>query len=168
MKSWPELGTFSFHYARIPPLSPKEKLQLECVETNRCIPKGYYLIFNCLSMKYKIRDKNTQQFKIFISNIHQSATKNYKSLQSICTQTKKQQGSHFRLYAELFLPELPRLASRACRLHIICTSSACHLRMCVCCPHQDMSSAHCLQAICTTTHGHRGPELSFTVTGICY
>ena len=31
-----------------------------------------------------------RHFKIFISNIHQSATKNYKSLQSICTQTKKQ------------------------------------------------------------------------------
>ena len=54
------------------------------------------------------------------------------------------------------------------RLHIIRTSSMCHLRMRICCPHQDTSSAHCLQAICTTPHGHRGPELSFTVTGICY
>ena len=89
------------------------------------------------------------------------------------------------------LPELPNFmqyctwrhvhvirTSSACRLHVIHTSSAhrprviyacaCHLRMCVCCPHQDMSSAHCLQAICTTPHGHCGPELSFTVTGICY
>ena len=53
-------------------------------------------------------------------------------------------------------------------VHVVHTSSACHLRMHVCCPHQDTSSAHCLQAICTTPHGHRGPELSFTVTGICY
>ena len=58
--------------------------------------------------------------------------------------------------------------SSAHRLHIFCMSSACHLHMHVCCVHQDMSSAHCLQAICTTPHGHRGPELSFTVTGICY
>ena len=29
-------------------------------------------------------------------------------------------------------------------------------------------SAHRLHVICTATHGHRGPELSFTVTGICY
>ena len=54
------------------------------------------------------------------------------------------------------------------RLHVIRTSSTFHLRMHICCPHQDTSSAHCLQAICTTPHGHRGPELSFTVTGICY
>ena len=31
-----------------------------------------------------------------------------------------------------------------------------------------MSSAHCLPVIRTTPHGQRGPELSFTVTGICY
>ena len=41
------------------------------------------------------------------------------------------------------------------------TSSACHL-------HTHMSSAHHLPVICTATHGQRGPELSFTVTGICY
>ena len=64
-------------------------------------------------------------------------------------------------------PHVIRMSS-VCHLHIICTSSACHLCMHVCCPHQDTSSAHCLQAICTTPHGHRGPELSFTVTGICY
>ena len=95
----------------------------------------------------------------------------------------EQQGSHVRLYAELFLPELPNFmqyctwhdvhmhvvrTSSTHRLHIICTSSACHLHMCICCLHQGMSSVHCLQAICTTPHGHRGPELSFTVTGICY
>ena len=56
----------------------------------------------------------------------------------------------------------------ACRPRVICTLSTCHLCMRVCCPHQDTSSAHCLQAICTTPHGHCGPELSFTVTGICY
>ena len=85
-----------------------------------------------------------------------------------------------------YLPELPNFMQyytwchahvvRACHpctssMHhprIICTSSACHLCMRVCCPHQDTSSTHCLQAICTTPHGHRGPELSFTVTGICY
>ena len=59
-------------------------------------------------------------------------------------------------------------ASSVCHLHVICMLSACHLCMRICCPHQDTSSAHCLQAICTTPHGHRGPELSFTVTGICY
>ena len=58
--------------------------------------------------------------------------------------------------------------SSAHRLHVIHTLSACYLRMRICCPHQDTSSVHCLQAICTTPHGHRGPELSFTVTGICY
>ena len=58
--------------------------------------------------------------------------------------------------------------SSACRLHVISTLSACHLRMRICCPHQDTSSAHCRQAICITPHGHRGPELSITVTGICY
>ena len=31
-----------------------------------------------------------------------------------------------------------------------------------------MSSAHHLYVICTATHGQHGPELSFTVTGICY
>ena len=40
-------------------------------------------------------------------------------------------------------------------------SSACHL-------HMHMSSAHRLPVIRTTPHGQRGPELSFTVTGICY
>ena len=51
---------------------------------------------------------------------------------------------------------------------VISTSSVCHLCMRICCPHQDTSSAHHLYIICTATHGHRGPELSFTVTGICY
>ena len=40
-------------------------------------------------------------------------------------------------------------------------SSACH-------PHMHMSSAHHLPVIRTTPHGQRGPQLSFTVTGICY
>ena len=31
-----------------------------------------------------------------------------------------------------------------------------------------MSSKHHLYIICTATHGQHGPELSFTVTGICY
>ena len=77
-----------------------------------------------------------------------------------------------------YLPELPNFMQyytwchahdvRARRPRIVCTSSACHLCMRICCLHQDTSSAHCLQAICTTPHGHCGPELSFTVTGICY
>ena len=37
-----------------------------------------------------------------------------------------------------------------------------------CCPHMHTSSAYCLPVIRTTPHGQRGPELSFTVTGICY
>ena len=41
------------------------------------------------------------------------------------------------------------------------TSSACHL-------HMHTSSAHHLPVIRTTPHGQCGPELSFTVTGICY
>ena len=57
-----------------------------------------------------------------------------------------QQGSHFRLYAELFLPELPPLASRARRPHIVCTSSVCHLDV-VC-----TLSAHCLHVICACTY----------------
>ena len=36
------------------------------------------------------------------------------------------------------------------------------------CLHTHMSSAHHLYVICTATHGQHGPELSFTVTGICY
>ena len=36
------------------------------------------------------------------------------------------------------------------------------------CLHTHMSSAHHLYVICTGTHGQHGPELSFTVTGICY
>ena len=59
MKSWPELGTLNFDYPKIaPPPHPigtlsfdyprippsNEKLQLECVETNRCIPQGYRLV----------------------------------------------------------------------------------------------------------------------------
>ena len=59
---------------------------------------------------------------------------------------KNQQGSHFRLYAELLLPELPNFmqyctwchvhvirASSACRLRIVCTSSTCRLHViCAC------------------------------------
>ena len=69
----------------------------------------------------------------------------------------------------------PRTSSthivRACCLR---TSSAHHLHVvCVSSVHAHMLSApghiiRTLQAICTTPHGHRGPELSFTVTGICY
>ena len=75
------------------------------------------------------------------------------------------------------LPELPNFmqyctwhhvhvvrASSACRPCVIC-ACACHLHMCVCCPHQDTSSAHCLQAICTTPHGHSGRNL--LLNGIC-
>ena len=40
-------------------------------------------------------------------------------------------------------------------------SSACHL-------HMHTSSTHHLPVVHTTPHGQRGPELSFTVTGICY
>ena len=36
-----------------------------------------------------------------------------------------------------------------------------------CCPHMHMSSPHHLPVIHTTPHGQCGPELSFTVTGIC-
>ena len=35
-------------------------------------------------------------------------------------------------------------------------------------PHMHMSSAHHLHIVRTTPHCQRGPELSFTVTGICY
>ena len=42
MKSWPELGTSSFESSRIPP--PQKKLELDCAETNRCIPQGYGLV----------------------------------------------------------------------------------------------------------------------------
>ena len=61
----------------------------------------------------------------------------------------------------------PGTSSARC-LHIVSTSSVCHLCMRICCPHQDTSSAHHLYVICTATHGQHGPELSFTVTGICY
>ena len=37
-----------------------------------------------------------------------------------------------------------------------------------CCSHMHTSSAHRLPVIHTTPHGQCGPELSFTVTGICY
>ena len=37
-----------------------------------------------------------------------------------------------------------------------------------CCPHMHTSSAYRLPVIRTTPHGQCGPELSFTVTGICY
>ena len=36
------------------------------------------------------------------------------------------------------------------------------------CLNTHMSSKHHLYIICTATHGQHGPELSFTVTGICY
>ena len=52
-----------------------------------------------------------------------------------------QQGSHFRLYAELFLPELPHLASHARHLCVVCTSSACH-------PHVIFA---CTYVVCTRT-----------------
>ena len=45
--------------------------------------------------------------------------------------------------------------------YVIRTSSACH-------PHMHTSSAHHLHIVRTTPRGQRGPELSFTVTGICY
>ena len=60
-------------------------------------------------------------------------------------------------------------------IHIICYVSftfliyliTCNL-VSAYCLHTHMSSTHHLYVICTATHGHRGPELSFTVTGICY
>ena len=35
-------------------------------------------------------------------------------------------------------------------------------------PHVIRTCTHRLHIIRTTRHGQRGPELSFTVTGICY
>ena len=60
-------------------------------------------------------------------------------------------------------------------IHIICYVSftfliyliTCNL-VSAYCLHTHMSSAHHLYIICTATHGQHGPELSFTVTGICY
>ena len=60
-------------------------------------------------------------------------------------------------------------------IHIICYVSftfliyliTCNL-VSAYCLHTHMSSAHHLYVICTATHGYHGPELSFTVTGICY
>ena len=60
-------------------------------------------------------------------------------------------------------------------IHIICYASftflilpiTCNL-LSAYCLHTHMSSAHHLYVICTATHGQHGPELSFTVTGICY
>ena len=57
------------------------------------------------------------------------------------------------------------------RPHVIRTSSAHHSQAgmsSTCCPHIHTSSAHRLPVIHTTPHGQCGPELSFTVTGICY
>ena len=60
-------------------------------------------------------------------------------------------------------------------IHIICYVSftfliyliTCNL-VSAYCLHTHMSSTHHLYVICTATHGQHGPELSFTVTGICY
>ena len=57
------------------------------------------------------------------------------------------------------------------RPDVVRTSSAGHPKAgmsSACCPHMHMSSAYHLPVIHTTPHGQRGPELSFTVTGICY
>ena len=60
-------------------------------------------------------------------------------------------------------------------IHIICYVSFTFLIYLITCNlispyclHTHMSSAHHLYVICTATHGQHGPELSFTVTGICY
>ena len=60
-------------------------------------------------------------------------------------------------------------------IHIICYVSFTFLIYLITCNsvsayclHTYMSSAHHLYVICTATHGQHGPELSFTVTGICY
>ena len=60
-------------------------------------------------------------------------------------------------------------------IHIICYVSFTFLIYLITCNlvsayglHTHMSSAHHLYIICTATHGQHGPELSFTVTGICY
>ena len=60
-------------------------------------------------------------------------------------------------------------------IHIICYVSftfliyliTCNL-VSAYCLHTHMSSAHHLYVICSLTHGQHGPELSFTVTVICY
>ena len=55
--------------------------------------------------------------------------------------------------------------------YVVCTSSAHHPQAgtsSACNPHMHTSSAHCLPVVRTTPHGQHGPELSFTVTGICY
>ena len=57
------------------------------------------------------------------------------------------------------------------RPDVVRMSSACHPQAgmsSACCPHMHTSSAYRLPVIHTTPHGQRGPELSFTVTGICY
>ena len=57
------------------------------------------------------------------------------------------------------------------RPHVVRTSSARRSQAgmsSTCCPHMHTSSTHRLPVIHTTPHGQRGPELSFTVTGICY
>ena len=57
------------------------------------------------------------------------------------------------------------------RPDVIHMSSACHPQAGMSsawCPHTHTSSAYRLPVICTTPHGQCGPELSFTVTGICY
>ena len=67
------------------------------------------------------------------------------------------------------------MPSTCCIIHIICYVSftfliyliTCNL-VSAYCLHTHMSSAHHLYVICTATHGQHGPELSFTVTGICY
>ena len=63
------------------------------------------------------------------------------------------------------------MADDICRPDVIRMSSAHHPQAgmsSACCPHMHRPSAYCLPVIRTTPHGQHGPELSFTVTGICY
>ena len=52
--------------------------------------------------------------------------------------------------------------------YILLPATYLHFPFLTYCLHTHMSSAHHLYIICTATHGQHGPELSFTVTGICY
>ena len=98
----------------------------------------------------------------------------------INTKKQQQQGSHIRLNAELFLPELPNFMQyyTRCDMHIVRMhmSSACCLHLDVIC----MSSGHVIRThtchphiICSTPHGQHGPKLSFyfdriwLLNGIC-
>ena len=60
------------------------------------------------------------------------------------------------------------LADDICHPHVVCMSSTGGYVICMLSAHGHMSSTHHLPIVRTTPYGQRGPELSFTVTGICY